>query len=356
MTDRTCLPVADWPSIDRELWQRAQADSDLMEDGGLAEHWRPDTVIKVAKSYGRYLTFLISTGSLSRAASPADRVSRQLVAQYILVLRKQVASKTLAGRIIELGEAIRVMSPGADIEWLRRLGRRLSRQITPVRDKHSRIVPIDQLFDLGVDLMERSRRDRGPRPSSAAVQFRDGLMIALLAARPFRLRTFWRLRVGRHLRRSGDGYLTQIWDEDAKTGRDDVYPLPQDLTPYVDDYLNRVRPLLLRGRDSDKLWISWAGDDLSECGIHDKIEERTKARFGHAINPHLFRDCAATSIAVEDPEHVRIIKSILGHTSLETSERFYNQAQSMSAQRTLNQAVLSRRRRYAAQSHRRTER
>ncbi|WPZ34045.1 site-specific integrase [Thalassobaculum sp. OXR-137] len=356
MTDRTCLPVMDWPSIDRELWQRARADSDLLEDGGLAEHWRPDTVRKVEKAYGRYLTFLVSTGSLSGATSPAERISRQLVAQYIGVLREQVASKTLAGRIIDLGEAIRVMSPGSDIEWLRRLGRRLSSQITPVRNKHSRIVPIDQLFDLGVDLMERSKHDRGPRPSSASVQFRDGLMIALLAARPFRLRTFWRLRVGRHLRRSGDGYLIQIWDEDAKTGRGDVYPLPQDLPPYVDDYLNRVRPLLLNGRDSDKLWISWAGDDLSECGIHDKIEERTKARFGHAINPHLFRDCAATSIAIEDPEHVRIIKSILGHTSLETSQRFYNQGQSMSAQRDLNRAVLSRRKRHAAQSHRRAAR
>ena len=29
-------------------------------------------------------------------------------------------------------------------------------------------------------------------------------------------------------------------------------------------------------------------------------------RFGHALNPHLFRDCAATSIAIEDPDHVRI--------------------------------------------------
>lgn len=317
MTDRTCLPVANWPSIDRELWQRAQTDSDLLEDGGLAKHWCPDSVQKVEKAYGRYLTFLISTRSLSGAASPADRVSRQVVAQYIRVLREQVASKTLAGRIIDLGEAIRVMSPGSDIEWLRRLGRRLSSQITPVRNKHSRMVPIDQLFDLGIDLMERSKRDRGPRPSSAAVQFRDGLMIALLAARPFRLRTFWRLRVGRHLRPSGDGYLLQVWNEDAKTGRGDIYPLPEALTPYVDDFLTRVRPSLLNGRDSDNLWISWVCDDLSECGIHDKIEERTKARFGHAINPHLFRDCAATSIAIEDPEHVRIIMSILGHTSLE---------------------------------------
>jgi hypothetical protein len=28
---------------------------------------------------------------------------------------------------------------------------------------------------------------------------------------------------------------------------------------------------------------------------------------GVAINPHLFRDCAATTIATDDPEHVLII-------------------------------------------------
>ena len=51
------------------------------------------------------------------------------------------------------------------------------------------------------------------------------------------------------------------------------------------------------------------------------------------INPHLFRDCAATTIAIEDPEHVRIASQILGHRSAATTERYYNQAQTIDAAR-----------------------
>lgn len=343
MTDRTCLPVPLWPAIDRELWEQALNDDDLLGDGGLASKWRPDTVRKVSKSYGRFLTYLNSEGLLDEASEPSDRITRDNIANYVELLRTQVASKTLAGRIIDLGEAIRVMCPDADIAWLQQCAARLSRQIVPDRIKHPRLVSSDRLFALGISLMERSRIEVGPRPVSSAVLFRDGLMISLLAARPFRLRTFWRLSLGLNLRSSGSGYLIEIRNQDTKTGRGDTYPLTDRLAPWMDDYLKRVRPALLKDRQSDKLWISWQGDDLSECGIHEKIEKRTREAFGHAINPHLFRDCAATTIAVEDPEHVRIIKSILGHASLETGERYYNQAQSLTAQGLLRSSLLARR-------------
>jgi integrase/recombinase XerD len=67
----------------------------------------------------------------------------------------------------------------------------------------------------------------------------------------------------------------------------------------------------------------------------------TKTRFGHAINPHFFRDCAATSIAIEDPAHVYVTQSILGHTSIETSERH---AQSLEAIRRCEKRILELRR------------
>jgi hypothetical protein len=49
-----------------------------------------------------------------------------------------------------------------------------------------------------------------------------------------------------------------------------------------------------------------------------QIKIQTKRAFGRPINPHLFRDCAATSIAIHDLEHVRIATSILGHTCVST--------------------------------------
>ena len=51
------------------------------------------------------------------------------------------------------------------------------------------------------------------------------------------------------------------------------------------------------------------------------------------MTPHLFRDAAATSIAIHDSEHVTNIMPVLGHATLTTSERHYNQAQGLEAGR-----------------------
>jgi integrase len=58
--------------------------------------------------------------------------------------------------------------------------------------------------------------------------------------------------------------------------------------------------------------------------IYPRIITLTRRELGMRINPHMFRDCAATSIALKDPEHVRITMHILGHSTMRTSERHYN--------------------------------
>jgi integrase/recombinase XerD len=65
---------------------------------------------------------------------------------------------------------------------------------------------------------------------------------------------------------------------------------------------------------------------MSHNTTYVHISRLTKEKFGKPINPHLFRDCAATSIALEDPAHLATTIAVLGHTSLKTSERSYNHA------------------------------
>ena len=81
------------------------------------------------------------------------------------------------------------------------------------------------------------------------------------------------------------------------------------------------------------LWVSTHGSPMTSIAIYDVFTRRTAEAFGQPINPHLFRDCAATSIAIDDPEHVRIASQILGHRSTATTEHYYNQAQAIDAAR-----------------------
>ncbi len=75
--------------------------------------------------------------------------------------------------------------------------------------------------------------------------------------------------------------------------------------------------------------------------VRNQINRLSQAKLGVAVNPHLFRHCEATSIAVEDPKHVMIIKSVLAHRSLATGEKYYNLTGSIDANRR-HQVVMRR--------------
>jgi len=67
--------------------------------------------------------------------------------------------------------------------------------------------------------------------------------------------------------------------------------------------------------------------------LYDIVMKRTRAAFGKPINPHMFRDAAATTLAIHDPEHVRAAAALLGHRSFGTTEKYYNQANGLQAGR-----------------------
>ena len=82
---------------------------------------------------------------------------------------------------------------------------------------------------------------------------------------------------------------------------------------------------------------------MSEGAIYEQVRNLTRAKFGRGLGPHMFRDCAATSVATEDPEHVLIVPSLLGHSSPQTSQQYYDHAQSNHAVSRYQQFVLAQR-------------
>ncbi len=124
------------------------------------------------------------------------------------------------------------------------------------------------------------------------------------------------------------------------------FPWPEILVPEIERWLTHWRPLLLglTGRwtrpAGEALWISAHGSPMTQQTIYDRIVERTRAAFGKGINPHLFRDCAATTLAYADPKHVGVAAPLLGHRSFATTEHYYLQARMGEASQRLQQALL----------------
>ena len=158
-------------------------------------------------------------------------------------------------------------------------------------------------------------------------------MIAILAARPVRLKNLTAMIIGQNLIRIDNLYWLVFEAGEVKNHRHIEVPIPEVLASCIDDYLANHRPRLLQGKESERFWISRFGGELTCNSIRRQIKLHTEAAFGKAIYPHLFRDCAATSIAIHDPEHVWITANILGHNTLATSQKYYDQSRMLEAGR-----------------------
>jgi integrase/recombinase XerD len=158
------------------------------------------------------------------------------------------------------------------------------------------------------------------------------------------------LALGRKLVFRGTHWWIEFLPPDTKTREPIEVPWPEPLVAPLEAYLARHRGVLaqLRGGSmrsvGDALWISRHGLPLSKEMIYGCIRNRTFKDLGRAINPHLFRDCVATSIAIEDPRHVHIASCLLGHRKISTAEQYYNQARAIEASRLLQDVVLALRR------------
>ena len=328
------LLLRDWPAGDQAAWVNARRVADIFDDPGLASHWRQKTSDTVLRNYSIWLAWLREAGRLTADCSPAARAARETLGAFHDWLRaRSLSPVTIAGRVRNLREALRVMDPDGDRSAIDHLLVRVEAVAEPVRNKGVRVVSPSLLTQVGIDRMCKYRPSP-KRPASRvdAERHRDGLIIAFLAARPIRLENLAALELGRHLERRADAYWCRISAEETKDRRDLEFPLPTTLTSHIDVYLSTHRPALLRGGTSARVWISMRGTPMVDNSIYCRVVVVTRAALGRPINPHLFRDCAATFIAERAPAQVHMIASILGHASLESGERHYNQAGMLSAQ------------------------
>jgi integrase/recombinase XerD len=342
MSDHEALAFDAWPEADRTAWMTALQPANFLEESGRGAKWRPASRFSARGAYARWLGWLLTTGVVLDAEAPAARINPERMRAYVAFLANARATVTRASYFGVLCMAVRAMFPNDDWQWLQAVQRGLRRLSSPSRGKERRIVPAGQLRRLGLDLIERAGevldwppdattdRDR----TAAARDYRDGLIIALLASRPLRVRNLLGVEIGRHLRQSNSGITLHFPADETKNGRAIHATWPEFLERPLARYLSKVRPLLIAPRAPGKapvspstcgnvLWVGQRGTMLTAGGLQVIFERHARRRFGHVVNPHLVRDCVATTIADLDPDHIRFAAQLLGHRALRVTERSY---------------------------------
>jgi hypothetical protein len=214
-------------------------------------------------------------------------------------MQKDRAPVTVASTVAKLIMAWNGMFPGVDWEWMRAARANLQRVAVPLRNKADRVEDSWELARLGFDLMADAEAMIEADSLKAADLYRDGLILALLALRPFRRRNILGLQIGRDLLRCGDTWRFVFPAEETKGKREIEKGFPANLLPALDRYLNIHRPRLLaqvthypaanRAEAPTRLWISQLGNPLSISTFCIHIGRHTEKRFGWAMDPQSFQ-------------------------------------------------------------------
>ena len=188
------LPIAEWPAADRLGWAEACRPAQRLKRGGAASHLATVSQNDIANRYGLFLDFLCRNGRLDLSKSAAALVTPDDVNGYIVELKARVRSVTVWNSVYKLRRAAQLIVPEADFGWLTEIEKDVALVMIP-RSKADRLVLTERLVEAGLTLV-REAETFGKTPLARAAGVRNGLLIALLALHPIRIKNFAALAIG----------------------------------------------------------------------------------------------------------------------------------------------------------------
>jgi hypothetical protein len=236
--------------------------------------------------------------------STGDRATRANLTVFVRAQRALGNSaKTLVNQIASLKSVFEALEPSRDWAWMLPMISKLKTAIKRGKN-HSDLPSIKELLDLGMLLMLRAECEEAGSPKRRAVMYRNGLSIAVLAARPFmRRHNLATMKIGEHIVKDGSVYRLEFSGDEMKGRRRRGGPLPVAFTARIDRYLDVHRPVLFIGKpDVDSaFFISGMGFPIYPHAMSNEIGRITGAFFGRRV-------CSMSSVmrpGVQSPSRTR---------------------------------------------------
>ena len=341
-TSKKQLPFGEWPAGTQQLWEAVFEPGDLFDDANRGAHLAPSTREALRVSFAQYFRFISDHHDELLDRPPEAWINRQLIAEYVPLLRKTNQETSVATSLHHLRLALRLIYPDIDWSWLLTITKRIAATAPRKARKHGSMTS-ERLYLLGIELMDRAVADARRQckiSKVTAMVYRDGLLIALLALFIPRRRTVTAMRVGKQLVRAGELWALDIPPEDTKNGQALDFPISADMSRRIDTYLQEFRIRLPGAVSHNGLWVFNKRRPMSDSAIYDAVHRRTKKAFGFGVNLHWFRHAAGCFWSIQDPVNVRGVKDLMGHASYDKmTEKHYVMSQSRLAGRALAKAL-----------------
>lgn len=181
----------------------------------------------------------------------------------------------------------------------------------------------------------------GTQSRAQALEVQTAVAIELLLMVPIRLGNLARLDMDRHLIRSvgGGAVHLAIPGAEVKNAVNVDAVLPATTVRLVDLYIQQYRPLLLKA-PSRWLFPGEGASSKSLQALRGQITDCIKQRCGLEVHPHLFRHIAAKLYLDAHPGAYGVIRLVNGHTSVDTTTRYYCGMETQSAMRHFDEHIL----------------
>jgi integrase len=325
------LPIGEWPASDRLRWAEACWPAQRLKRGGAASNLATVSQDDIANRYGLYLNYLNRNGRFDPAQNAMALVTPDDVNGFVAELQARVRSVTVWNSVYKLRRAAQLIAPDADFGWLTEIEKDVALVMIP-RSKIDRLVLTERLVEAGLILI-REAEMFGKTALARAVGVRNGLIVALLALHPIRIKNFAALTIADTFINVDGRWWLHIPSEDTKSHRVDERQVPEFITDAVNSYVKTYRAVLCRGDAENRaLWLSsTTGRQLTTKNLGTLISKLTRETIGIDVSPHLFRTAGASTAAVYGGNHPNLASAVLNHRDTHVTEDHYNRATTFSA-------------------------
>ena len=205
----------DLPELYRQWWTAGITGQDRYGRRPYGAKLSPFTLKETGKGFCRFM----ATCSAEEHGLPLEElVVPRAVRRFIAAMERHGnCGNTIANRLCELRTALRIMCPESDFLWLTSPEGNDVRALFRSERRQVRIYHPRELFRWGVELMDEALTIDHPR--RRATQYRNGLLIAVLASRAPRQRSVAAIRLLVQLARQDDRFRLVFGPRDMKWKR-----------------------------------------------------------------------------------------------------------------------------------------
>jgi len=335
---RVVPPISEWPGSDAQAWARCRGLGRSRLSKVNVGSWASSTVELAEGAWGTYLGFLEARGWLDANGDVAERIREEWVLAYGKWQIETHSVATASIRINALFNFVRAVTSDSAPAWLRDYKLNLAEyHLLNAAEMPEPPAPAELAW-AGFELMRLAQAKSETDPQSAALMFRDGLMIAVVAFHGNRRREILELEDGTNIQKTEAGYVLQVYARNSKTKKPNRSDINRVLVEVIDEYRARHRPVLVQlykkesGKETQAFFVSPSIGRMGGTRISAIFARRTKQVLGTSWSPQQFRRAITSDAVRRDPKLVMLAAAVNRH-SLQVAMKHYNAAQRSAAER-----------------------